>query len=112
MATPPKWQVDRHIPVALIFAIVVQSIGLVTWAANLTTRVSTLEEQVKAQGQVLGPIVERSIRLETRLEAVNSNIVEMKDMLRSSVLTYVPGGFGRDQPTPATANPRTPALSR
>lgn len=104
----PRWQVDRHIPVALIFAIIVQSIGLVTWAANLTTRVSTLEEQVKAQANILGPMVERSIRLETRLESVNANISEVKAILsRSSILTYIPG-----QTLPDDPRPMKPALSR
>lgn len=40
------WQIDKHIPLAVLFALVVQTSGIVWWAATMDARVVRLEEQV------------------------------------------------------------------
>ena len=39
------WKIDRKIPVALLFALVLQSAAVVWWAARLDSRVEALEAQ-------------------------------------------------------------------
>lgn len=68
------WQVDRHIPVALLLAMVIQTVGIVWWAATLTGRVAELEQKVAT----LQPASERLIRLETRFESVLEKLTEIK----------------------------------
>ncbi|HHI81959.1 MAG TPA: hypothetical protein ENJ99_02290 [Rhizobiales bacterium] len=42
------WHLDRRVPVALITAIMMQTIGIVWWAATLSARVDVLEERIRA----------------------------------------------------------------
>ena len=44
----PQWHLDRRVPVALIAAIMMQTIGIVWWAATLSARVDVLEERIRA----------------------------------------------------------------
>lgn len=115
MAPKPDltWQVDRHVNIATIISLLTLMIGQIVggalWVSAVSSRLDAVEKKVEAQAIVLGPIVERSIRLETRLEAVMGNISEVKDILRrSSILTYIPG-----QPLPGDeSRPIKPALTR
>ena len=103
----PSWQVDRHIPLALILTIAIQTVGVVWWAATLTGRVNDLEAKVHAQGQAIAPIIERSIRVETRLESVHERLGEMTGILRNSILSYVPPALKEPD-----NRPMKPALTR
>ena len=42
------WTVDRHIPIALIMTLLLQTAGVVWWAATLSSRVDALEKLVNA----------------------------------------------------------------
>ena len=74
----PHWQVDRRIPLALIFTIAVQTCGIVWWASGLTSRVESLERQVAAAK----PQGDRLTRVEVRLDNVVDGISEIKALLR------------------------------
>ena len=43
-----KWHVGKEIPLALIFAIIVQTGGWIWWAATLSTKVEDLSLQIAA----------------------------------------------------------------
>ncbi len=44
-----KWHLGKEIPLPLIFAVVVQSIGIVWWARGLTSEVARLTDQIREQ---------------------------------------------------------------
>lgn len=59
-----SWQVDRRIPLALIFALALQTAGLIVWGTQMTQRVEFLE-----QGQIaVEPYGERLARIEVLVE--------------------------------------------
>lgn len=74
----PQWQVDRHVPIALIATLLIQTAAAVWWLSGLAARVSDLERQA-AESR---PSVERLIRLETRFESVSADLKEIKELLR------------------------------
>ena len=61
------WHLDKRVPLALIFAIFIQTAGAFWWASDISRRVATLEHN-----QMNTPLlVERIVRLEavlTRLD--------------------------------------------
>ena len=69
-----SWQVDRHIPIAVLVAILMQTIGIVVWATNFeattTARLHTLEKQMDSMASAN----ERLSRLES-ITATNSEIL-------------------------------------
>jgi hypothetical protein len=60
----------RRIPVALIAALVVQTIGGLVWAGGAAARIATLEERVGEQRLV----AERLARLEAQGEATRAAV--------------------------------------
>ena len=41
-----KWHVGKEIPLAMIFALLFQTAGVIWWAASLTGKIDSLAEQV------------------------------------------------------------------
>jgi hypothetical protein len=41
-----KWHVGKEIPLAMIFALLVQTAGVIWWAASLSGKIDSLAEQV------------------------------------------------------------------
>lgn len=60
-----QWHLDKRVPVALIFALLVQTAGAFWWAASIQERVNTQANLIREAAQ------ERQ-RLETRLEQIKS----------------------------------------
>lgn len=76
-AVAQRWRIDRRIPLALVLAIAVQTGGAVWWLANLSARVSTIEEAAIARQDER----DRLIVLETELRAVNATLVRIERRL-------------------------------
>lgn len=73
-----QWHLDKRVPIALIFAIAVQTGTFLVWGATLTTRVEHLERQ-----QLLSaPQSDRLTRVETRIEAIQEGIGEIKRLIQ------------------------------
>jgi hypothetical protein len=69
--TPKQpWHLDKSIPLGLIFAILVQTTGMVWWAASLTERVGSLENAAM-DNRTTAP----------RLAVVESKLSDIKDVL-------------------------------
>ena len=77
-----RWHLDKRVPIALIFTIIVQTAGLVWWASSLTERVNTLERRADASA----PQAERITRLEVNIEVVKDGIAEIKRLIRRESL--------------------------
>lgn len=72
------WHLDKRVPIALIVSILMQTGGIVWWGATASERLNALER--KADAAATQP--ERLARVETKLEAVQDGILEIKSILR------------------------------
>jgi hypothetical protein len=75
------WHVERGIPLALIITIIsggaIHTAAFAWAASNLWTRVGALERQT----QIAAPQLERIIRVETKVDAINGNLAEIKALI-------------------------------
>ncbi len=83
MTTPSRqgdthWHLDKRVPVALLLAIVIQTVGAVWWAASLSARVDALErawlEMKTHQGRI--------VRLEANQTAVYQRLDRIEAIQR------------------------------
>jgi hypothetical protein len=72
-----NWHLDKKVPIALILAMAMQTAGVVWWGATTSERLSALERKADAAA----PQAERLARVETKLEAVQNGISEIKSIL-------------------------------
>jgi len=64
------WSIDKHIPIALIIAILVQTGGAIWFAAKMDSRVEYLEQQSSVTRQILD-----------RMESINSRLVRIETLI-------------------------------
>lgn len=77
---PPSqsgWHLDKKVPLALIFAIVIQTGGAIWALAALSQRVTQVEAALSASMDQPARIV----RVETQMEGVRDTLKEMNDKL-------------------------------
>ncbi len=70
----PQWLIERKIPIAFIFSLLMELMLLVSWATYLEARVETLE----AHAQDVSPLVAGMARLEERVIAVKGDIAVIR----------------------------------
>lgn len=75
------WIIDRHIPIALLIGLAMQTVGAIWWAASTTARIDQLESQAKANA----PMAERVIRVEEKIGAIQAGISEIKVMVQNLI---------------------------
>lgn len=75
-----QWRIDKHIPVAFIFAIFLQTAGALWWASKVDSTVDTnakqiieLQEAVKENRQLYERIIRLEVMLERILDEIKSN---------------------------------------
>lgn len=66
----PRWEIDKHINISVIFAGVCQVVAIVYFIASLNIRVSNLEQIVVS----IAPAQERITKLEVKLENVGEGV--------------------------------------
>ena len=64
------FRLDRRIPIALVFAFVLQTGGALFWAGSAAQRISEVERQT----QVNSSAVERVVRLEAQVNAMHEQL--------------------------------------
>lgn len=72
------WHLDKRVPVAPIFAMCVQTAGIVWWGATTSERLSNLERRVEATS----PQADRLTRVEVKLDNIADSIAEIKQSIR------------------------------
>ena len=72
------WHLDRRVPIALIITIIMQTIGIVWWAASLSARVETLEHRFAE----LATYQARIVRLEEKQNAVYQRLDRIEAIQR------------------------------
>jgi hypothetical protein len=73
-----KWHLDKRVPLALIFAIVVQTIVVVSWLASLGERVNGLERTRDATA----PQSDRLTRVEVKIEGIQATTERIERLIR------------------------------
>lgn len=73
------WHVEKKIPLALIFAMAVQTVCLVAFISRLDSRVGALEKDSEAKAWQ----AERIIRIDERLTSLQTGLAEIKTLLRA-----------------------------
>jgi hypothetical protein len=68
------FRLDRRIPVALVFAFVLQTGGALFWAGSAAQRIA----EVERQSQTHAGAIERVVRLEERVGAMQSQLARIE----------------------------------
>jgi hypothetical protein len=72
-----RWHLDKKVPIALIATIFLQTVGFAWWVGGLSQRIDFLERSAAAAV----PRLESVIRLETKVDAVNATLQELKALV-------------------------------
>lgn len=75
-----RWHIDRKIPLSLILAICVQTIGAIWLASSFNERLNVLE----AKMVVIAPQGDRLTRVEVNIESIKDSVAEIKAALRKT----------------------------
>lgn len=91
MADKPEaepWHLDRHIPIALILAIIGQTAGAVWWASTISStqadqgrRIGVLETGKAEDARADRDSADRLARIEERQRASQDSLIEIKQQL-------------------------------
>ncbi len=76
-ANEDNWHLDKRVPIALIFAIAVQTIVIGIWVGSLQTRVTELETKAGRSLEVR----DRVIRVESDIGHVRGSIERIEGIL-------------------------------
>lgn len=72
------WHLDKRVPIALIFAMCVQTAGIAWWGATTSERLANLERRVEATS----PQADRLTRVEVKLDNIADAIADIKATIR------------------------------
>lgn len=82
------WKLDRHIPIAVIFALLAQTGGVVWWASTISSRVDGAVEtnvrqdaEIKAAEAALASQAVSTATAAAELRAVRDGLTEVKEAL-------------------------------
>lgn len=73
------WKIDKHIPVAVIIAMLLQTFAVVWWAAQLEARVQVIELDIRQNTQ----LIERVSRVEEKVSALKESSLRIEGKLDS-----------------------------
>lgn len=85
MTPTTGWKLDKHIPIAVILTLVIQTGGIVWWASNLDTRLENLETHVAKEDAkaVQMSLPDRMTRLEVQQTYTNQMLKDILNEVRS-----------------------------
>jgi uncharacterized protein HemX len=100
------WHLDRRVPVAIIFAIALQSAGAIWWAASMSERMEQIEQRQQAagaraeaadarqaeQGQRIAVLTEAVANTNRNLERLQGEISTTNQLLRDYLMRLPNGG--------------------
>lgn len=85
---PETWKLDRHIPIAVIFALLVQTGGAVWWMSALSSRVESAvatnlrqDAEIQAAEDALSSQQVTAATATAELRAVRESIADVKQAL-------------------------------
>lgn len=81
------WHLDKKVPLALIMAMALQTLGVIWWAASLSTRVDHQERQIIALNASDAQAKQEARRIGEWLSRVDERIAAQTEMLRRLEVT-------------------------
>ena len=75
------WHLDKRVPVAIIFALLVQSAGVVWWASNIASRQGQVEARVAVHEQQINAMRDTAANAAVSLGRIEENV----DALRNDI---------------------------
>jgi hypothetical protein len=75
------WRIDRHVPVALVVTIALQTGAALIWSGAAAERLSALE----ARSARTDEVVERTARLEEQSKAMRAALERIEDKLDKAI---------------------------
>lgn len=72
------WHLDRKVPISIILTILIQTAGVMWWAASANERLNSLEQKMI----MLAPQSDRLTRVEVNIETIKDSLAEIKATLR------------------------------
>lgn len=82
------WAMDKRIPIALIFALGMQTFGLIVWGARLDARVGALESDKAGASiastttqSILNEQGQRIVRLETQFSSIDQRLTTIDNKI-------------------------------
>lgn len=70
-----EWHLDKRVPLALIFMLLMQFAGLVWWGSQISARLDVLERAVLSRTDDH----ERLVRIETAVAGIDRRLERMED---------------------------------
>jgi len=70
--TTEHWHLDKRVPIAMIFAIIIQTGGAFWWAANISNRVEQLEDDREATKTAIKELTEVKVHLQYMQKSLES----------------------------------------
>lgn len=77
-----SWHLDKKVPLALILAMAIQTVGVIWWAASLSTRVEHQERQIAGLVVSEQQAKQEARRIGEWLSRVDERIAAQTEMLR------------------------------
>lgn len=84
--TDKAWHLDKKVPLALIFAIAMQTAGALIWASKVDTTVASVVEDVSENKQdikTISTIEPRLVRVETDIDYIRRSVDSNRTQLKS-----------------------------
>jgi len=76
-----EWHLDKRIPIALVFAILVQTAGIGIWVGTLQSRVSSIEARQSENIAMLSGLTQTRIQTGERLATLEENARTIRSLL-------------------------------
>ena len=77
-----SWHLDKKVPLSIILAIFVQTIGLVWWAVQLDSRVNAMENKYAAQDIIIETIKSTQNNISVGLARIEERQIILNEVLR------------------------------
>jgi hypothetical protein len=104
-----QWHLDRRVPVAIIFAIAMQSAGAIWWASSVNERMEQIERRQESQsqrgeradslladqGQRIAVLTEAVANTNRNLERLQNELASTNGLLREFIMRAAPNGDAR-----------------
>ena len=73
-----RFYIDRRIPIALILALLAQTMGAAWWASSMNSRVNVIERSIADRSPFISRNSDRLTKVETKLESIEHNTSEIQ----------------------------------
>lgn len=88
---PEGWHLKKEVPIALILALLMQTAGIVWWAATIQAENAALRDRVVILEQAANSnrvVSEKLARVEERVESLRGDLARLEGLLRQLLSGY------------------------